>query len=95
MGVDDQLGAVDLAERAARRALDRAGLAARDLGALVTVESRAPETLLSSEPTRLQHLLGAETATVFSVGASAASRSRLRSSWPAVCAQPTGRRTTS
>ncbi|MFE0135031.1 3-oxoacyl-[acyl-carrier-protein] synthase III C-terminal domain-containing protein [Streptomyces sp. NPDC059037] len=66
--VDDELGAVGLAERAARRALDEAGLTARDLSGLILVESRAPETLLSSEPTRLQHLLGAETATVFSVG---------------------------
>ncbi|MFG3295284.1 3-oxoacyl-ACP synthase [Streptomyces sp. NPDC048179] len=65
---DDRLDSVALAERAARRALERAGLDARDLRALVMVESRAQETLLSSEATRLQHRLGADDATTFSVG---------------------------
>ncbi|RII13766.1 3-oxoacyl-[acyl-carrier-protein] synthase 3 [Streptomyces sp. YIM 130001] len=65
---DDAASAVDLAERAARRALDRAGLAARDLDALIMIESRATETLLSSETTLLQERLGADDATVFSVG---------------------------
>ncbi|MGX2997517.1 3-oxoacyl-ACP synthase [Streptomyces sp. JNUCC 64] len=66
--VDDALGTVDLAERAARAALDRAGVPAAALGALILVESRAPETLISSEVTRLQHALGADTATAFTVG---------------------------
>lgn len=65
---DDRLSSVTLAERAARRALEQAGLDARDLGALVMVESRVQETFLSSEATRLQHLLGADNATTFSVG---------------------------
>lgn len=65
---DDRIGAVELCERAARQALDRAGVDARDLGALIMVESRAPDTFLSSEATRLQHLLGAEAATTFTVG---------------------------
>ncbi|QPP10452.1 3-oxoacyl-ACP synthase [Streptomyces bathyalis] len=65
---DDGLNAAALGELAAREALDRAGLAARDLGALIVVEPRAPETLLSSEATRLQHLLGAERAVTFTVG---------------------------
>ncbi|MFG3510031.1 3-oxoacyl-ACP synthase [Streptomyces sp. NPDC047821] len=65
---DDRLCSVTLAERAARRALDRAGLDARDLGAMVVVESRVQETFLSSEATRLQHRLGADNATTFSVG---------------------------
>ncbi|MEU2776608.1 SDR family NAD(P)-dependent oxidoreductase, partial [Streptomyces sp. NPDC007162] len=65
---DDRLSSVTLAERAARRALEQAGLEARDLGALVMVESRVQETFLSSEATRLQHLLGADNATAFSVG---------------------------
>jgi 3-oxoacyl-[acyl-carrier-protein] synthase-3 len=65
---DDRLSALDLCERAGREVLDRAGLDARRLGALILVESRAPETFLSSEPTRLQHLLGAESATTFMVG---------------------------
>ncbi|WP_051846413.1 3-oxoacyl-[acyl-carrier-protein] synthase III C-terminal domain-containing protein [Streptomyces sp. NRRL F-5053] len=65
---DEQLGAVDLCERAARTALDGAGIGADALDALVMVESRAPETLLSSEVTRLQDTLGASRATSFTVG---------------------------
>ena len=65
---DDALNAAALGELAARDALAHAGLAARDLGALIVVEPRAPETLLSSEATRLQHLLGAERAVTFTVG---------------------------
>ncbi|MFJ4974034.1 3-oxoacyl-ACP synthase [Streptomyces coeruleorubidus] len=65
---DDQLSSVTLAERAARLALEQAGLDARDLGALVMVESRVQETFLSSEATRLQHRLGADDATTFSIG---------------------------
>jgi 3-oxoacyl-[acyl-carrier-protein] synthase III len=65
---DDSLNPAALGELAAREALERAGLPARDLGALIVVEPRAPETLLSSEATRLQHLLGAERAVTFSVG---------------------------
>ena len=65
---DDGMSSADLGERAARDALEKAGAAARDLGALVVVEPRAPETLLSSEATRLQHLLGAERAVTFTVG---------------------------
>ncbi|MFJ1897590.1 3-oxoacyl-ACP synthase [Streptomyces sp. NPDC088115] len=65
---DDRLDSVTLAERAARRALEEAGLDAGDLGALVMVESRAQETFLSSEATRLQQLLGADSALTFSVG---------------------------
>ncbi|WP_443045051.1 hypothetical protein [Streptomyces sp. Go40/10] len=53
---------------AARRALEQAGLDARDLGALVMVESRVQETFLSSEVTLLQQRLGAENALTFSVG---------------------------
>ncbi|MFF8828659.1 3-oxoacyl-ACP synthase [Streptomyces sp. NPDC015131] len=65
---DDGLCAVTLAERAARRALREAGRDARDLGALVVVESRVQETFLSSEATRLQQRLGADAALTFSVG---------------------------
>ncbi|MCH6163951.1 3-oxoacyl-[acyl-carrier-protein] synthase III C-terminal domain-containing protein [Streptomyces marispadix] len=65
---DDSLNPAALGELAAREALERAGLPARDLGGLIVVEPRAPETLLSSEATRLQHLLGAERAVTFSVG---------------------------
>lgn len=65
---DDGLSSADLAEGAAREALEKAGVTARDLGALIVVEPRAPETLLSSEATRLQHLLGADQAITFTVG---------------------------
>lgn len=68
VAVDEELGAAGLAERAARAALESAGVPATALGALILVESRAPETLISSEATRLQHALGAEAALTFSVG---------------------------
>ncbi|MTE19563.1 3-oxoacyl-ACP synthase [Streptomyces sp. TRM43335] len=68
VAVDDDLTATDLAERAARAVLARAGARAASLGALILVESRAPETLVSSDATRLQHALGADAATVFTVG---------------------------
>ncbi|MEU8898507.1 3-oxoacyl-ACP synthase [Nocardia sp. NPDC048505] len=58
----------DLAVTAAEKALDRAGLAARDLDALLVVGGRAPRYLMSSEATRLQHRLGAERAFVAGVG---------------------------
>ncbi|MFD1535395.1 3-oxoacyl-[acyl-carrier-protein] synthase III C-terminal domain-containing protein [Nonomuraea guangzhouensis] len=62
------LSELDLMARAARRALTDADLEPGDLGALVVVESRAPETLMSSEATRLQAVLGARNAVTFSVG---------------------------
>lgn len=62
---DDRLSSVTLAERAARRALEQAGLDARDLGALVMVESRVQETFLSSEVTQLQQRLGTDNALTF------------------------------
>ncbi|WP_431040606.1 3-oxoacyl-[acyl-carrier-protein] synthase III C-terminal domain-containing protein [Streptomyces sp. P1-3] len=65
---DDTLSAFDLAARAARRALADAGLAAEDIGALILIDARAPETLMSSAATRLQALLGARRAVTFSVG---------------------------
>ncbi|MFI6688491.1 3-oxoacyl-[acyl-carrier-protein] synthase III C-terminal domain-containing protein [Streptomyces sp. NPDC050485] len=65
---DDSLSAFDLAAAAARRALAEAGLSAAELGALILVDARAPETLMSSSATRLQALLGAEGAVTFSVG---------------------------
>ncbi|MEU0522101.1 3-oxoacyl-ACP synthase [Streptomyces niveus] len=68
VAVEDGLTAADLAERAAGAALESAGVPAAALGALILVEPRAPETLISSEATRLQHALGAESALTFSVG---------------------------
>jgi 3-oxoacyl-[acyl-carrier-protein] synthase-3 len=66
--VDDTLGAVDLAARAGHRALAGAGLEPADVDVLLTVESRAPDTLVSSESTRLQAMLGLDRAMAFSVG---------------------------
>ncbi|MFE2939979.1 3-oxoacyl-ACP synthase [Streptomyces sp. NPDC059255] len=73
LGVDtvrDAAGAseVDLAEHAARAALDRAGLDAGDLDALLLVQGRVPEYLLASEATRLQHRIGAQRAFTTGVG---------------------------
>ena len=65
---DDRAGPTDLAARAARQALDDAGIGPADVDALVVVESRAPETLMSSEATRLQSAIGAHRAVTFSVG---------------------------
>ncbi|MFI1919857.1 3-oxoacyl-ACP synthase [Nocardia sp. NPDC020380] len=50
---------VDLAAEAARVALEEAALAAADLDALILVTGRAPQYLLASEATRLQHRIGA------------------------------------
>ncbi|MGW1741176.1 3-oxoacyl-ACP synthase [Nocardia sp. NPDC001965] len=54
----------DLAAEAARGAIDRAGLAASELDALLVVGGRAPRYLLASEATRLQQRLGADRAFV-------------------------------
>jgi 3-oxoacyl-[acyl-carrier-protein] synthase III len=68
VSADDDIGAVELAARAGRRALAGAGLEPTDIDVLVTVESRAPDTLVSSESTRLQEALGVKRAMAFSVG---------------------------
>ena len=60
--------AVDLGFRAAASALSEAGLTGHDVDALIVIESRAPERLMTSEATRLQHLLGADRALTFGVG---------------------------
>lgn len=73
LGIDtvcaaDYLTEVDLAAEAARLALDEAGLAAADLDALILVTGRAPQYLLASEATRLQHRLGAARAFTAAAG---------------------------
>ncbi|QLY28172.1 3-oxoacyl-ACP synthase [Nocardia huaxiensis] len=73
LGIDtvrtaDTMAEVDLAAEAALRALDEAGLAATDLDALVLVTGRAPQYLLASEATRLQHRLGASRAFTTAAG---------------------------
>ncbi|HEU5470745.1 MAG TPA: 3-oxoacyl-[acyl-carrier-protein] synthase III C-terminal domain-containing protein [Actinophytocola sp.] len=65
---DDTLGPTELAARAGRRALAEAGLDPSDIDVVLTVESRAPDTLVSSEATRLQAVLGADRAMAFTVG---------------------------
>lgn len=62
------MSTVDLAVNAARQTLSKAEMSARDVDAMVVVESRAPESLLASETTRVQALLGATRAVTFSVG---------------------------
>ncbi|KAA2266549.1 3-oxoacyl-ACP synthase [Solihabitans fulvus] len=66
--VDDALTATDLAVRAAHRALAAACLDPASIDAVITVEPRAPDTLVSSDSTRLQAQLGADRAMAFSVG---------------------------
>ncbi len=68
VAVAGDLTAVDLAARAGHQALAAAGLSPDQLDGVVLVESRAPETLSSSEATRLQAALGADRAWAFSVG---------------------------
>lgn len=65
---DPRLDAVGLAAHAARRALAEARLDPAELDALIVVESRVPDTFVTSEATRLQALLGAHPALSFSVG---------------------------
>ncbi|MFN2496067.1 MAG: ketoacyl-ACP synthase III family protein [Pseudonocardiaceae bacterium] len=65
---DPDLDAVELAARATRQALAQAGLSPAELDALIVIESRTPQTFLTSEPTRLQQLLGADRAMSFAVG---------------------------
>ncbi|WP_280255870.1 3-oxoacyl-ACP synthase [Nocardia wallacei] len=60
--------AADLAHTAAEAALREAGLAAADLDALLLVQGRAPDYLLASEATALQHRLGATGAFTTSIG---------------------------
>ncbi|WP_433761479.1 3-oxoacyl-ACP synthase [Nocardia sp. CA-135398] len=64
----DELSEVDLAAAAATAALDEAGLEAADIDALLLVTGRAPQYLLASETTRLQHRIGATRAFTAGVG---------------------------
>lgn len=59
---------VDIADAAARAALARAGLEVGEVDALLVVQGRAPQYLLASEATRLQHRLGITDAFVTCVG---------------------------
>jgi 3-oxoacyl-[acyl-carrier-protein] synthase-3 len=72
LGIDEvrssSLGPHELAVRAARRLLAGGGLTGADLGALILVEPRVPETFLASGVTRLQAELDATRAVVFTVG---------------------------
>ncbi|WP_424186406.1 3-oxoacyl-[acyl-carrier-protein] synthase III C-terminal domain-containing protein [Actinokineospora sp. G85] len=68
VAVDDTLTSTDLAALAARRALAAADRDPGDVDVLLVIESRAPDTLISSEATRLQGALGADRAITFAVG---------------------------
>ncbi|MFF9521091.1 hypothetical protein ACF1DV_03785 [Streptomyces achromogenes] len=59
---------VDLAERAALDALAGSGTDPADLDGLLLVQGRAPEYLMASEATRLQHRIGATRALTLGVG---------------------------
>ncbi|MGX1776963.1 3-oxoacyl-ACP synthase [Nocardia brasiliensis] len=59
---------VDLAAEAAQAVLAEAGRSADEIDALLLVTGRAPEYLLASEATRLQHRLGARRAFTTGVG---------------------------
>ncbi|WP_067547975.1 3-oxoacyl-ACP synthase [Nocardia crassostreae] len=63
-----ELSEVDLAAAAAQSALAEAGLDAEDIDALLLVTGRAPQYLLASEATRLQHRIGATRAFTTGVG---------------------------
>lgn len=64
----DGLTESDLAVRAAEAALREAGTEAAALDALLLVQGRAPEYLMASEATRVQHRIGAHRALVSGVG---------------------------
>ncbi|MFI6871636.1 3-oxoacyl-ACP synthase [Nocardia sp. NPDC050406] len=73
LGIDtvhtaDAMTEVDLAAEAARAALDAAALEPAAVDALLLVTGRAPQYLLASEATRLQHRLGATRAFTTAVG---------------------------
>jgi 3-oxoacyl-[acyl-carrier-protein] synthase-3 len=68
IAVAPDLDAVRLGALAAEQALAEAGLRPDELDALVLIESRAPESLVCSESTRLQALIGADRALAFTVG---------------------------
>ncbi|MGW1602932.1 3-oxoacyl-ACP synthase [Streptomyces eurythermus] len=59
---------IDLAERAALAALAGSGTDPADLDGLLLVQGRAPEYLMASEATRLQHRIGATRALTLGVG---------------------------
>jgi 3-oxoacyl-[acyl-carrier-protein] synthase-3 len=66
--IQPDMDAVDLGAHAAHQALADAGLSPTDLDALIVIESRAPQAFMTSEPTQLQALLGADHALSFSIG---------------------------
>lgn len=71
LGIDtvlvDDSDAAELAAAAASSVLETARLDAEDVDALVVVQGRVPELLMTSEATRIQAAAGAARATTFSV----------------------------
>lgn len=68
VAVAPDLDPVQLGALAAEQALADAGLRPDEVDALVLIESRAPTSLVCSESTRLQALIGADRALAFTVG---------------------------
>ncbi|MFD0418679.1 3-oxoacyl-ACP synthase [Streptomyces sp. NPDC127108] len=66
--VADGLTESDLAVRAAEATLRATGTEAAELDALLLVQGRAPQYLMASEATRVQHAIGAHRALVSGVG---------------------------
>jgi 3-oxoacyl-[acyl-carrier-protein] synthase-3 len=65
---DDKADSRTLAVHAARQALAEAGVSAAEVDALILIEPRVPEALLTSDVTAVQAALGATRALAFSVG---------------------------
>lgn len=66
--LEDPTSPAQLAAAGARAALEQAGLDPLDVDALVLVEPRAPERLMTSDATQVQAATGAARAVTFSVG---------------------------
>lgn len=68
ISADEGRSSTDLAVAAAKEALTASGVTPDEVGGLVLVESRVPQTFMTSEATRVQEAIGAERAQTFSVG---------------------------
>ncbi|TXC81939.1 3-oxoacyl-[acyl-carrier-protein] synthase III C-terminal domain-containing protein [Luteibaculum oceani] len=61
------LQSYDLAKGASEQLLEQNGLEGKDLDFIIYIQSRTPEHFISSEATRLQHDLGANSAMAFAI----------------------------
>lgn len=67
VAIDDTRDSVSLAVEASSRALETAALLPSDIDVLISIQSRAPQYLMSSEATHIQGLLGLSRAFAFAV----------------------------